>query len=280
MASSSGTVVSGGATIGFRQFGGRGPGVVLLHGGMKSSQDFTALATALSADFTVYAADRRGRGRSGPHGNGFSVETEVEDVQAVLAKTGARNVFGLSSGALVALRAARATPALERVALYEPPFSVAGSAPTDWLVRYEEELARGKPAAALVTAMKGMQVMPAFVRLPRFVLVPLLAVVMRVQGDGDADDVPIRALVPTLRYDMQIVREMSDTLDGFKDLQARVLLLGGTKSPAFLGVALDALEHTLPHVERVTFPGLGHDGPENDGKPSLVAQHLRRFFGA
>ena len=39
------------------------------------------------------------------------------------------------------------------------------------------------------------------------------------------------------------------------------------------------LERTLPHVERATLPGLGHDGPEDDGQPALVAQHLRRFFG-
>ncbi len=58
-----------------------------------------------------------------------------------------------------------------------------------------------------------------------------------------------------------------------------VLLLGGTKSPAFLGVALDGLERTLPRVERVIFPDLVHNGPEDDGKPDLVAQHLHPFFG-
>jgi hypothetical protein len=178
----------------------------------------------------------------------------------------------------VVLRTARASE-LEHVALYEPPLSIGGSAPTSWLAPYEQELARGRPASALVTAMKGMQVMPVFVRIPRFILVPLLSLVMRVQGNGHADDVPIRTLTPTLRYDVQIVKEMSDTLDDYKDLQARVLLLGGTKSPAFLSLALDSLERTLPRVERVIFPDLGHDGPENDGNPHLVAQHLRRFFG-
>ncbi|MGA7495100.1 MAG: alpha/beta hydrolase [Isosphaeraceae bacterium] len=267
-----------GTTIGYRQFG-KGTGVILVHGGMKTSQDFMKLAVALSDAFTVYAVDRRGRGLSGPHGDEFSVDKEVDDVQALIAKTGARSIFGLSAGALVVLRTARATPALERVALYEPPFSIDGSAPTSWLGRYEQELARGHPAAALITAMKGMQVMPMFVRLPRFILVPTLSLVMRAQGDGHADDVPIRTLTPTLRYDVEIVKEMGDTLHDYKDLQARVLLLGGTKSPAFLNVALDGLERMLPRVERVIFPDLGHNGPEDDGKPDLVAQHLHRFFG-
>lgn len=267
-----------GTTIGYRQLG-TGPGLVLLHGGMKSSQDFMKLAAALCDAFTVYVVDRRGRGLSGPHGDGFSVDREVEDVQAIVARTGARNVFGLSAGGLVALRSARATPAVERVALYEPPLSIGSSTPRAWVARYEQELARGQRAAALVTAMKGMQLLPMFVRMPRLLLVPMLALVMRAQGDGDAEDVGIRALVPTLRYDIQIVRAMSDTLDEYRDLQARVLLLGGSKSAAFFGVALEGLERTLPHVERVAFPGLGHDGPEDDGAPGRVAQELRRFFG-
>jgi pimeloyl-ACP methyl ester carboxylesterase len=134
--------------------------------------------------FDMYAVDRRGRGLSGPHGDGFSVDKEVDDVQALIAETGTRSIFGLSAGALVVLRTARATPTLERVALYEPPFSINGSAPTSWIGRYEQELARGQPATALVTAMKGMQVMPTFVWLPRFILVPLLSIVMRVQSEA------------------------------------------------------------------------------------------------
>jgi pimeloyl-ACP methyl ester carboxylesterase len=274
-----GSVVSrDGTTIGYRRFG-KGAGVILVHGGMKTSHDFMKLAVALSDAFTVYAVDRRGRGLSGPHGEEFSVDKEVDDLEALIANTGARCIFGLSAGALVVLRTARATPGLERVALYEPPFSIDGSAPTSWLGRYEQELAHGRPAAALITAMKGMEVMPMFVSLPRFILVPLLSLVMRAQGDGHADDVPIRMLTPTLRYDVQIVKEMSDTLRDYEDLQARVLLLGGTKSPPFLSVALEGLERTLPRVERVIFPDLGHNGPEDDSKPDLVAQHLHPFFG-
>jgi pimeloyl-ACP methyl ester carboxylesterase len=245
---------------------------------MKASQDLMKLAMTLSEVFTVYVPDRRGRGLSGPHGDRFTVDKEVEDVQALVAKTGARNIFGLSAGALVALRSALATPALEHVALYEPPRSIDGSTPLNWLARYDREIACDKPAAALVTAMKGIGVMPAFCRLPRFVLVPLLSLVMRVQGTTNGDDVSIRALSPTLHYDTQIAQEMSDTLDHYKTLQAPVLLLGGGESPGYFSVALDGLSHTLPRVERITFPELGHDGPEDDGRPQLVAQQLCPFF--
>jgi pimeloyl-ACP methyl ester carboxylesterase len=63
------------------------PGVILVHGGMKVSHSFGKLAAALSSFFTVYLPDRRGRGLSGPHGDRFGVMREVEDMQAIVAKT-------------------------------------------------------------------------------------------------------------------------------------------------------------------------------------------------
>ena len=103
-----GEVVSrDGTPIGFRQMRsgssprpGPGPGVILIHGGMKSAQDFMKLGAALSTSFTVYIPDRRGRGLSGPHGDRFSVQREVEDLQALVDLTRARYIFGYSSGAL------------------------------------------------------------------------------------------------------------------------------------------------------------------------------------
>ncbi len=48
-----------GTNIGYRR-SGQGPGLVVLHGAMSSSQTHSQLAEALAADFTVYVADRRG----------------------------------------------------------------------------------------------------------------------------------------------------------------------------------------------------------------------------
>src|SRR5678816_4144436 len=86
-----------GTTIGYRQLG-HGPGIVALHGAMESAQSHMQLAEALAGSFTVYLPDRRGRGLSGPYGADYSVQTEVEDLDALLAKTGARRVFGVSAG--------------------------------------------------------------------------------------------------------------------------------------------------------------------------------------
>jgi pimeloyl-ACP methyl ester carboxylesterase len=264
-----------GTTIGYRSLG-HGPALILLHGGMLASQDFTKLAAALSTDFTVHVPDRRGRGLSGPHGDSFGVLREVEDLQALIAATGASRVFGLSSGALVALRAALVTPALERIALYEPPLSIDGSVPTGWLARFDREIGAGKSAAALVTGMKGLAAEPSlFSRVPRFALVPVLSVGARLQGSES----PVEALIPTLHFDIELIKEMADTAMDYAKLETRVLLLGGTKSAAYLSRALRELAEVLSHSQSRMLHGAGHSGPENDGVPLLVARELRAFFG-
>ena len=266
-----------GTTIGYRQLG-QGPGLILLHGGMKSSQDFMKLAESLSDAFSVYVPDRRGRGMSGGYGDHFSIAREVEDIGALTAKTGACFLFGLSAGGLVVLKTALANSRVRRVALYEPPLSIKGSAPRGWVSRYERELDQGKAAAAVVTALTGIGTEPLFRRLPRFVLVPLMALIMKLQRDPSGDDVTIRSLISTMRFEMRIASEMADTLQNYRLLQTPILLLGGGRSPSFLKTALDGLEATLPSVTRKTFPALGHDGPEDDGKPKLIAGELRHFF--
>jgi pimeloyl-ACP methyl ester carboxylesterase len=56
-----------GTIIGYRQMGS-GPGIIIMHGGISSSQYYMKLGAALSDEFTVYIPDRRGRGLSGSLG--------------------------------------------------------------------------------------------------------------------------------------------------------------------------------------------------------------------
>jgi pimeloyl-ACP methyl ester carboxylesterase len=268
-----------GTTIAYRQFG-EGPGIIAVHGGAQAAQNFTKLAEALSDAFTVYVPDRRGRGRSGPYGDQYSLQSECEDIDALLSKTGAHNVFGLSSGAIISLQAALTLPAIRRVALYEPPLSINHSTPVDWLQRYDGEIANGKLGSAMVTAITGTQTAPLFFRLaPRALLDPLLnAAARRGTGARENDDVSLKALVPTVHYDVQLVIESEGSLASFRGVKAEVLLLGGTRSPAYLKKALLGLERVLPRVRRIDFPRVGHLAADNSGKPALVAAELRRFF--
>lgn len=276
-----GTVASAdGTTIGYRRMGD-GPGVVLIHGGMQGAQNFMALAAALRDAFTVYVPDRRGRGLSGPHGDGYCLDRECEDLDALLAETGARDVFGLSSGALIALQAALVLPRVRKAALYEPPLITERSKPTSWAARYERELAAERLAEAMVTVIKGTGDSSPFALVPRFVLVPLMRQAIRNRaGQVRGDDVPIGALVPTLHFDLKLVEETRGALEGFRAVRPAVLLLGGSRSARFLRTALDELQTVLPGAKRVELAGLGHVAADNSGKPEVVADALRSFFAS
>jgi pimeloyl-ACP methyl ester carboxylesterase len=275
-----------GVTIGYRQLG-HGPGVVLLHGAMESAGSHMQLATALADAFTVYVPDRRGRGLSGPYSKAYSIQSDVADMNALLTKTGAHNVFGVSAGADIWLEAALSLPAIQKAALYEPALFADASEPQTFLTRYDREMAQGKLAVAMVTAMKGAQMgPPIFNAMPRWLLESLTSSAMKSESKkAMPGDVTMGTLAPTLHYDFALVTAMSGHFQDFKQVRAEVLLLGGSKSPAYLKNALATLEKVLPHVAgRIEFPGLDHGGssdPSNtnrNGNPELVARELRRFF--
>ena len=199
-------------------------------------------------------------------------------MDTLLIKTGAHYVFGVNSGAIIWLQAALTLPAI-----FEPPLSINGSVSTAFVSRYDKEIAQGKVSAALITAMKGSQMgPPVFNVIPRWLLKLLTKMMMASEEKkASSDDVTMRMLAPTLHYDFQLVIETKGAMESFKAVRAEVLLLGGGKSPAYLKVALDALEKVFPHAKRIEFPGLNHGASGNadrGGQPERVAQELRRFF--
>jgi pimeloyl-ACP methyl ester carboxylesterase len=267
-----------GTVIGYRQIGS-GPGLILVHGAMMSSQNFTKLAEALSDAFTLYIPDRRGRGLSGPHGDAYNLDRECEDIQALVSKTKARNIFGLSSGAIVTLQSACRIASIEKVAIYEPPFSIYGSTPTSWLARFDREVAKGDLAAAMVTAIKATGDFSLMALIPRFILVPLLRLAVKAdEKEAVYGNVLIRALIPTMHYDLQLVLETENKLDHFRSLNTPIFLLGGSKSRNYLKTTLNVLSTLLPNAKRVELKGLGHTSANNDEQPQVIAEELRRFF--
>ena len=135
-------VANDGTVIGYRQ-SGSGPGLVLLHGAMQSAASFTDLGAALADRFTVLIPDRRGRGLSGPFRPDHCMATEIDDLGRLLAETGARNVFALSAGAVVAMHTALVNPAIARLALYEPPLEFGAVQPRYWAAAMRRPWRRG-----------------------------------------------------------------------------------------------------------------------------------------
>ena len=274
-----------GTIIHYRQLG-QGPALVILHGAMESAQSHMQLAEALADAFTVYLPERRGHWITGPVRKDYTMQQEVDDLDALMTKTGAENIFGVSAGGLICLQATLTLPAIHKVAVYEPALIVNNSASTALLPRYDKEIAEGKTAAALVTGMLAAQLGPAiFNIMPRWLLEAFTTMGMKgEEKTAKAGDVTMRMLAPTLHYDFILISEMRETLERFKGIGAEMLLLGGTESPAWLKTALDALEKTLPHVKRVEFPGLNHGGSSDpsatnrSSDPAKVAQAMREFF--
>ena len=276
-----------GTIIGYRQIGS-GPGIILLHGGVKGSQSLTNLGKALSDEFTVYIPDRRGRGMSGAFGDSYGLGREVEDIDAILKKTDTHYVFGTSTGGIIALQSALCLPAIHKAIIFELPIYVNKAEMDNYnaiIQRYNKEIDEGKLTEAMLTASdissKVSNDPPSkWYFIPSIVWRPIFGLILKVDDiiEGD-DDASIKELLPTFKYDLILVNETKGKLNDYKNVSAKVLLLSGKKPLKFLKHSLDALNEVLPHVERIINQEIDHDASENNiGKPKIVAQEIKRFL--
>ncbi|MFI6871313.1 alpha/beta fold hydrolase [Nocardia sp. NPDC050406] len=121
-----------GVTLAFDRFVGGAAGTVILIGGAFGYRKFpkmVELAEKLADEYklTVINYDRRGRGDSTDSPGVYDVENEIEDIAALVAAAGgSAALFGWSSGAGLALRAANSgrIPGITGVVAFEPPFVV------------------------------------------------------------------------------------------------------------------------------------------------------------
>jgi pimeloyl-ACP methyl ester carboxylesterase len=114
--------------------------VILIGGAFNDRSTVAALAGTLAPYATAVTYDRRGRGDSGGGSDttGSSataggqssgiVAREIEDLAAVIGHVGGTaSVFGHSSGAVLALEAARRGVSISTLAVYEPSYIPEGS---------------------------------------------------------------------------------------------------------------------------------------------------------
>lgn len=148
-----------GTTIAFDQ-SGDGPAVILVGGAFqhRAIDPRTAqLAALLAKHFTVLHYDRRGRGDS-TDTPPYAIVREIEDLEALIRDAGGSVfVFGMSSGGVLALEAARRGLAIKKLALYEPPFNLddnARSTSKDYTEQLTALLAEGRRGDAVALAMR------------------------------------------------------------------------------------------------------------------------------
>ncbi|MEV0967058.1 alpha/beta fold hydrolase [Microtetraspora glauca] len=93
---------------------GEGDFVVLLHGGLTDSRDFSGNLDALAGRFRLLLPERRGHGRTADVPGPITIEVMAQDIIAFLDKivAAAVRLVGYSAGAAVALRVAVSRPDL------------------------------------------------------------------------------------------------------------------------------------------------------------------------
>lgn len=259
-----------GARIAF-DVSGQGPTLILVNGASATRGDAASVAAALAPYFTVYAYDRRGRGDSGDSAP-YAVEREIEDLEAVLdAAGGPAFVFGHSSGAVLALDAARALRGkITKLALYEPPFVVDDTHPT---------MPRGFPEQLADLVARGRRDEAA----ERWMTFVGLSMEMIEQLRHSPLWSGLEALAHTLPYDAVIMEETEQgnpaPLAQWASVAIPTLVMDGTMSlgseegHAFMRHGADALAKVLPNAQRLTLPGQDH-GPSNEA----LIPALRTFF--
>jgi pimeloyl-ACP methyl ester carboxylesterase len=259
---------------------GRGPGLVLVHGGMQTSRNFERLASTLSSSYRVVRYDRRGRrenANGGTDGAPDRLARETADLIAVTRATAASYVFGLSSGAILAMAAAKETSAIEKLVLYEPPLALGGVDPGDFgkeFLRALEQQRLGKAMALLVRCTGDRELLS---NLPAPLLTLLFGLAVR-SGAPAPNGERLRDLLLSMQADISIQRAAAAVLAPLSSLATPSLLVGGSRSNSKLTFALDRLERELPVTRRALIHGSGHLAAENDGKPEAVAQVIDSFL--
>jgi pimeloyl-ACP methyl ester carboxylesterase len=262
------TVSRDGTSIAYDRFG-RGPAVVVVDGtfGSRSFGPNVKLPAKLAAHHTVFHYDRRGRGDSGDT-RPYAVAREVEDLEAVIDAAGGQAcVYGISSGAVLAVDAARRLPdKITKLAIYEPPCVVDDSRapwPPDYLDHVTRLVASGRRGAAVQLWMRQAAALPT----PLIALTRVLPAWAR-----------LCAAAETIVQDGQLMAGTGagnpPPAERFR-VEVPTLVIAGAKSPRWLHHSADAFAALLPSAQRQTLAGQTHFV-----KPAAIAPALTQFFAA
>ncbi|MGI8588771.1 MAG: alpha/beta fold hydrolase [Chloroflexia bacterium] len=252
-----------GTSIAFDQFGS-GPALVLVGGALEQRALDTATAQlaalpVLAEHFTVYHYDRRGRGASGDSPT-YALQREIEDIAALIDDAGgSAYVFGISSGAALALEAALALGAqVQKLALYEVPYNDDAAARQAW-VNYRKKL------AALTADGRNGDAVILFMML----------VGMPAEHAAGVRELPMwrmfEAVGHTLAYDAAALGEEAAVPTArVAALTTPVLVMDGSASFPFMHRSGVALAEALPHGRQLTLAGQTHEVAAEALAPVLI----------
>jgi pimeloyl-ACP methyl ester carboxylesterase len=233
---------------------GAGPAVILVVGAFNARATGAPLAQTLADHFSVFNYDRRGRGESGDS-PAYAIEREIEDLGALIAEAGGSAcVFGYSSGAILALRAAAQGLAISQLALYEPPPTGARAGE---LAPQLSELVKAGRRGEAVELFQAQAV-----GIPADVVAQLRNAPFRPA---------LEMMAHTLVYESTILRSLPEGL--IASVQIPALVIAGEQSPEVMRRAAQSLADALPRGRYHNLQGQGHDID-----PAVVTPVLEEFF--
>jgi pimeloyl-ACP methyl ester carboxylesterase len=249
-----------GTTIAFDRVG-QGEPVIIVEGAFCDRGTSAPLAAALASRFTVFSYDRRGRGDSGDT-LPWSVEREVEDLEALIAEAGGSAfVYGMSSGAALGMEAAARGVAVRKLALYEPPLSPDGNRERsgDLVGTLSRLVAAGRRADAV------SHFMTKAVAIPEEVV-------------GQIRNSPmwagLEAIAHTLVYDNTITGDGTLLTKRAGMVRVPTLVVNGGDCPEFLQASARAVTAAVPGARQRVLAGQTHEVDVEILAPVLV-----EFFG-
>jgi pimeloyl-ACP methyl ester carboxylesterase len=238
---------------------GDGPPLITAAGAFCARATTEPLARALAGQFTVLNYDRRGRGDSGDTAP-YAVEREIGDLAALIAAAGgAAAVFGHSSGATLALKAAASGLPITHLVLYEPPFN-----PDDSFPRLPAGLA-GDLAGLVAAGRRGDAVelyQTRAVGLPEPVVAQLRNAPFRPA---------LEAIAHTLAYDAAVIGDRSLPAAMLGTITIPALVITGEQSPPFLTGAAKAAAAALPAGQLAVLHGQTHDISPEATAPVIIS---------
>ncbi|HEY3386118.1 MAG TPA: alpha/beta hydrolase [Saprospiraceae bacterium] len=252
---------------------GKGPGVIVVPRVLSMATDYSAFASALASNFNVHILERRGRGRSGPQGEGYNIQKEIDDVLAVQHETGASYLVGHSYGGLIALEAARNNNVFSRIAAYEPGVSIDGSMPVYWMPGYKKKMAENRNFDAFVEF--ALADAPAHLaKLPAW----LMKLLLRLHFVRYPENKKMLGLLQQNLHEWIEIAKLDNHYKDYHEISAPVLLLyGGRSDSKAVDLVIERLPTVIPNCETKLFPKLDHFGIERTA-PSLVAKEIGDFF--
>lgn len=240
---------------------GQGPELILVDGALtyRSFGPMPELAKLLASNFTVTTYDRRGRGESGDS-KPYALEREVEDLNALIdAAGGSAYVYGISSGACLALKSAIwLGRKVSKLAIYEAPYDSAKGASQAWK-DYRTQLAK-----LLSEDRRG----DAVVLFMQFVGTPDA----QIEGMRHAPVWPMfEAVAPTLVYDAAAMGvDRLVPVEQAARVAVPALVMNGQMGHPFMLDTAKALAKAIPHAQLRTLEGQRHDVDSKVLAPVLV----------